>query len=149
MIQEPTEKKRGFVMRSRNTIFCVLIACAFTAVPALAASQRQGWAVVGVGQYSCGTFVMETREQTPSKRMLWGGQKYFSQAGAYAQWLTGFVSGVNAAAPAGKRQVTVDLDGIYLWVENYCKKHPDKMLMYAAGAFVVHFRASRSSSAHH
>src|SRR5438874_1819153 len=66
----------------------------------------------GYGGHSCGRFIQESK------------QHYNKVSSPYATWVTGYLTAVNIRTPdtydiAG----ATDLDGVMLWIENYCNKN--------------------------
>lgn len=75
------------------------------------------------GIRSCGTFV---EDKTP----------YKMQTGAHSQdmaWVLGFLHGIDSWNPYDTQQY--DYNGLDLWLENYCRKHPLDQLANAANQF--------------
>jgi hypothetical protein len=77
--------------------------------------------VFGSGSASCGT---------------WTGGENNNPYTYYQKrsWILGFVSG---AGWSNRREYEVDSDGVYAWIDNYCKANPLKYLNEAAEALVL------------
>ena len=66
----------------------------------------------GVGDASCGTW---TARRTQGRPHAWG----------YEQWLLGFLSGASVWGKTGLSPLEgVDHDGVWAWVDSYCRAHP-------------------------
>jgi hypothetical protein len=78
--------------------------------------------MVGVGSSSCGSW-------TASR----GGQT----TGIYEQWVVGFLSGVGyeGTGQGDDPLAGVDANGVWAWVDNYCRAHPLDQIVMAAKAF--------------
>jgi hypothetical protein len=75
----------------------------------------------GQGSRSCGTFIAD--KNTP-------------QTGVHAQdmaWVLGFLHGVDSWNPYSIKNY--EYNGLNLWLEEYCKRHPLEMLANAANDF--------------
>ena len=92
--------------------------------------------VVGLGSDSCASFVLALTDNRPTDAMTMGGKTYFTTANAYTQWVTGFVTSANWSGRPGKGQMQIDVNGISLWVKNYCEQNPSQSIVFAASAFV-------------
>ena len=75
------------------------------------------------------------------------GKNYFTEANAYTQWLVGFVNGVNwinstaiVSKDTGKRlklkDMSVDVNGVALWVKNYCDANPAQTIVEGVTAYI-------------
>lgn len=110
--------------------------CSASASPANAQ-----WTAYGEGLESCATYVLALKQSAPNQGVTYLGERLSPDARVYAQWLAGYVTGINAAGKPGSGQIAVpDVNAIALWVENFCKAHPDKTLYYAAGTFAYDHR---------
>ena len=71
--------------------------------------------MVGIGNRSCGSWI-QARRQNPE------------QAHLLESWVGGYLSGANSIiAPATKRDVLsggIDAEGLWAWIDNYCRAHP-------------------------
>ena len=131
-----------------NNIFHrVVVAVAFLGVAFTAQAQKGEMLVSGVGVESCATYSLALSENRPSSAISMNGKKYFTEANAYTQWLVGFVNAanwINSAAivsnDSGKRQklkdMSVDVNGVALWVKNYCDANPTKTIFDGATAYI-------------
>jgi hypothetical protein len=107
------------------------------------AQESSGWWIAGIGNDSCASYVLALNVDQPAAAMVAQGKTYFTMANAYSQWLGGFVSAVNSSRKSGPEQIKVDMNGIALWVKNYCETHPSERLVYGAGAFINAHSARR------
>src|SRR5262245_52544462 len=79
---------------------------------------------MGYGGSSCGKFV-EARNNEHSKV-------------AYATWVTGYMTAVNQErANTFSIAGNTDLDGLMLWIENYCKDNPLILFSNAVAKLVL------------
>jgi hydrogenase/urease accessory protein HupE len=52
-------------------------------------------------------------------------------------WVLGFLSGVGFAASGLDPLNNMDGEGIWAWIDNYCRAHPIEQLSEATAAFVM------------
>jgi hypothetical protein len=84
--------------------------------------------VIGEGLDSCGTWVAERNDA------------YF---GLKAQWVLGFLSGMNMRANVDGVATTsdpikqLDYQAALVWMDNYCKAHPIEKIGNAAAALML------------
>jgi hypothetical protein len=64
-------------------------------------------------------------------------EKQDSFARGYQLWVTGFLSGA-AFIKNGRNLEGLDTEGLYLWLDNYCRSNPVKPLREAAISLSVH-----------
>lgn len=88
------------------------------------------YAVNGIGNDSCASFVLALSDYQATNAIVTGGKTYFTMANAYTQWLAGFIT---AGSQGANR---VDVNGIAMWVKKYCEANPSEMLVFGAGAFI-------------
>jgi hypothetical protein len=80
--------------------------------------------IAGVGDASCGTWTARRAQGRPH---AWG----------YEQWLMGFLTGASVYGKPGLNPMGgVDHDGVWAWVDNYCRAYPLNYLSRAGSAFV-------------
>lgn len=102
------------------------------------------WVVSGIGVDSCASYTLALDADRPTAAIEMNGKLYYTAANAYTQWLNGFVTAANMAGPQDlKSQIKVDVNGLALWVRQYCVQHPSDSIVAAAGAFV---RSHRNGS---
>jgi hypothetical protein len=84
------------------------------------------YAVVGVGLDSCDSWT--------EARLTSQGTQAFGDG----QWVLAFLSGVGfMGGDTGNNPLNgVDADGVWAWIDNYCRDHPRVKIGDAAGAFV-------------
>lgn len=112
-------------------LLTVLAVVLIALVPTVAAAQVPGEPpndviIGGMGSSSCGRWTTVRRER--SEGHAWG----------YEQWLLGYISGVavgNGHPDVFNPLSGTDLDGVWAWVDNYCRTNPLRLLVEAAGAF--------------
>lgn len=79
--------------------------------------------LIGQGTQSCGT---------------WTATRRAGKAFGFEQWVLGFLSGVGWIGPDDPMLGT-DAEGVWAWIDNYCRAHPIDPLANAAGQFdIVH-----------
>ena len=64
--------------------------------------------------------------------------------GLMAQWVVGFLSGVNLESPSTDFLLGNDFDGLMAWVDNYCQSHPLDKVATAASNLVIELRSRAS-----
>jgi hypothetical protein len=81
-----------------------------------------GYLALGQGNGSCGT---------------WTATRQAQQAFGYEQWVLGFLSSIGWQGDrAGIGPLNgMDANGVWAWMDNYCRSHPPDTLVAAAGAF--------------
>jgi hypothetical protein len=125
----------------------VAFSFAFLGVAITAQAQNSEMRLSGVGVESCATYSLAIAESRPTSAIKMDGKTYFTEANAYTQWLVGFVSAVNwinsaaiVSNAAGSRQklrdMSMDVNGIALWVKNYCDANPAKTIYNGATAYI-------------
>lgn len=102
----------------------------------------QAWTSRGAGNDSCGQFLASTYGIPPGKgqTLVQPNATYYDQSTLYAEWLQGFLSGVNIMADAatpGATQITSDYPAVDLWVRHWCEGNPTANLFKAAAAFAM------------
>lgn len=118
-----------------NRRFLLVTALTFLCAPALSLEPNQ-WVVTGIGNDSCASYVLALTENRPTAAITYDGKTYFTTANAYTQWVTGFVTATNLAGKPGSGQMQVDVNGIALWVKQYCEANPSASVVMGAGAFI-------------
>jgi hypothetical protein len=97
-------------MRIVRVIICVPLVLAETSVLALA--QGSGAKMIfGQGLNSCGAWTRA--RQTKS-----------FDAGLSAQWVAGYLSGMNMETAAPNALAGTDFSGLMAWIDNYCQSKP-------------------------
>lgn len=113
-----------------------LAAVALLPVTGAFAIESNQWLVAGLGSDSCASYVLALSENRPTAAITYDGKTYYTTANAYTQWITGFVTAGNLAGKPGQGQIQVDVNGIALWVKQYCEANPSEAIVTGAGAFV-------------
>jgi hypothetical protein len=103
------------------TVRIVTLAVVMLIVANFQASTQGGEAkmVFGQGINSCGAWT-QARQTRPAN------------AGLSAQWVAGFLSGMNVEAISPDALGGTDFDGLMGWVDNYCKSNPLETIINAA-----------------
>jgi hypothetical protein len=92
------------------------------------ADTNEGRYIMGLGTYSCG-FWTRAPERSPGAPA--------------AQWVLGFLSGVNFTSDKPDVLAAVDFNGVMAWVDNYCTAHPLATLSQAAVQLLAELRERR------
>lgn len=98
--------------------YLTFIAIAICNLPRLAVAQSSPETITEYGlqndngPFSCGKFISESTEPLSSNH--------------WKSWISGYISGLNEAR--SRYTGNVDMDGMYLWMQNYCKDHPLDLL---------------------
>jgi hypothetical protein len=91
----------------------------------------------GIGADSCASYVLALADNRPSAAITMDGKLYYTTANAYTQWILGFVTANNLTmGKPGRGQITIDTDGIVIWVKNYCEAHPTENIFFGVSAFI-------------
>jgi hypothetical protein len=119
------------------------LGCAILAVVILAAlsiqASAQGNVIFGQGKNSCGAWTQARQTRSVS-------------AGLSAQWVAGYLSGMNTQLNLSSPQndslyrqddplLGTDFDGLMGWIDNYCMSHPLKPIVAAAQSLIDELRA--------
>lgn len=94
------------------------------------AAEADQYAVNGIGNDSCASFVLSLSDYQPTNAIVTRGKTYYTMANAYTQWLAGFITAGSNGTNRG------DVNGIALWIKKYCEANPSEMLVFGAGAFI-------------
>ncbi len=92
--------------------------------------------VTGIGNDSCASYVLALAEDRPTAAIEMEGKTYYTAANAYTQWINGFVTATNLASKPGRGQILVDVNGIALWIKNFCDANPSERIVNGVVAFV-------------
>ena len=125
----------------------VIMSVAFLGTTFTAQAQNGKMLISGVGVESCATYSLALADNRPTSAIKMEGKNYFTEANAYTQWLVGFVNGVNwinstaiVSKDTGKRlklkDMSVDVNGVALWVKNYCDANPAQTIVDGATAYI-------------
>ena len=106
--------------------FLLPAALAVAMITGAAEAQPGSFHPLGAASMSCGDWTAARRENKPRS---WAAE----------QWVLGFLSGVGYAGNQyGLDPLTgVDDQGVWAWVDNYCRDHPLDLLVIAAEALRV------------
>ena len=88
--------------------------------------------IFGQGMSSCGTWTQARQQRSVS-------------AGLSAQWVAGYLSGMNMDPASPNALAGTDFDGLMGWIDNYCGSHPLEAIATAAFQLeiVLRSRAAR------
>jgi hypothetical protein len=100
------------------------------------AIESNQWVITGIGADSCASYVLALSENRPTAAITMEGKTFYTTANAYTQWINGFLTAMNATGKPGQGQIQVDVNGIALWVKNYCEANPSESIVMGAGAFI-------------
>jgi len=94
---------------------------------------NRAYAIYGFGSYSCGKYVEE---------------KTHGGSGHYKTWFTGYVTVINNLDP-GTYDIlgNTDIDGVMLWLENYCRNNHLKPFATASKALVYELYPKKTTQA--
>jgi hypothetical protein len=112
----------------------VSLAMIVTAIIAIGAviEARARTMIGGSASTSCGAWTTERSHLIPGVPV---GPEYIN-AMEDESWVLGFLSGIGFANQNGDDPLSgVDTDGIWAWVDNYCRDHPLDTIAKAATAF--------------
>lgn len=119
---------------------CIATVAVVLAAPANSQGKKTHIAVQGVGAESCGSYVLAIQKNGPASSLEWKGERYSTPTKTYVQWIAGYVSAHNAMKlidGRGDEQVVgVDLNGMALWIKNFCEKNPTVTILNAASTFI-------------
>jgi hypothetical protein len=96
------------------------------------ATEAGAYLAIGSGIDSCGSWTANRPAYTP------GGlaTQSFQNALQDQAWVLGFLSGIGFVAKNGADPLDgVDAEGVWAWIDNYCRAHPIEVLGQAAAAF--------------
>jgi hypothetical protein len=75
--------------------------------------------IFGQGMSSCGTWTQARQQRSVT-------------AGLSAQWVAGYLSGINMDPASPNALAATDFDGLMGWIDNYCISHPLEVIANAA-----------------
>jgi hypothetical protein len=108
------------------------VALAVAALSIQASAQPMGSKLVfGQGMNSCGGWTQARQSRSAS-------------AGLSAQWVAGYLSGLNVEStsldPRDDPLLGTDFDGLMAWIDNYCRSHPLESIAIAADKLMDELR---------
>jgi hypothetical protein len=114
----------------------VAISLAIAACFAGSMAWADEYTMMGAGVRSCGE---------------WFSDRQGKKAGASPKesWVLGYISAINSLYPAA--QIPLDLlkgmdaEGIFVWIDNYCRDHPLDLIGNAAASAVGALKAKREA----
>lgn len=115
----------------------------------------------GVGTQSCADYVGADQGMKPGQEEMLPAFRnrpaFYSKGAVFHAWIQGFLSGAGlwmglTETGGQKDNVSDALDGpdfaaVDLWIDNWCRSHPDRRISDAASAWITHVRKSRGLSA--
>lgn len=101
------------------------------------AATAQSWSILGVGQESCGSFLVSMTKHRPTEAIDRKGELFYSSTNAYLQWIVGFIAASDLHVGEANRTTEMDIDGVALWIKQYCSEHRMDRIALAAAAYVV------------
>jgi hypothetical protein len=90
----------------------------------------QGKLIFGQGINSCGSWT----DSRPRRNL---------NAGLSAQWVAGYLSGLNINSKLPDALEGTDFDGIMAWIDNYCRSSPLESIGTAAGKLMEELELRR------
>jgi hypothetical protein len=90
-----------------------------------AADSNEARYIMGLGTTSCGFWTQARHDQRHSSA---------------AQWVFGFLSGVNFTSDKPDALAAADFHGLIAWMDNYCTAHPLAVLSQAAVQLLAELR---------
>jgi hypothetical protein len=89
----------------------------------------QGRLVFGQGvSTSCGSWTQARQTRSPN-------------IGLSAQWVAGYLSGLNAENTGPDPLAGTDFDGLMAWIDNYCRANPLQLVASAADQLMAELRS--------
>lgn len=103
--------------------------------------------ISGMGVASCASYVLALNEARPTSAIKMGDKTYLTEAGAYTQWIVGFINAIrwtNESAEihskAGGRirigALSADVNAIALSVKKHCEENPDISIFRATTDYI-------------
>lgn len=100
-------------------------------------SAQDGFYASGLGVSSCGQFVMAMEKHRPTMLMTRSdGESFHTRAAAYREWTQGFLAAYSAMEPADRRRLPAEINGVMVWLREYCIKYPTVSFAWAVHAYV-------------
>lgn len=128
-------------MKLHTFFTAILILIISTSASAIEPNQ---WVITGIGGDSCASYVLALSENQPTAAITMEGKTFYTTANAYTQWINGFITAMNVTGKPGQNQIQVDVNGIALWVKNYCETNPSESIVMGVGAFIRAHRQEMS-----
>lgn len=129
--------------------FSVWLAVSIYMIPSWAGNvplSQKTMEISGMGLDSCASLVLALNENRPTAAVKMDGKTYLTEAGAYTQWIVGFVNAirwVSASAETfsnGKRVIIrplpADVNAIALSVKKRCEDKPDLSIFQAVTDYI-------------
>jgi hypothetical protein len=87
-------------------------------------AKADAYNLIGAGNSSCGTWTAERAHPDQPLPLL------------LTSWVVGFLSGIGWVGQDGDNPLHgVDAEGVWAWVDNYCKAHPIDTIAKGASQF--------------
>jgi hypothetical protein len=118
--------------RVRPVLACVALAAVLVIGDAAAV---RAYPIAGLGFDSCGRWTEDGRKSDPRHILNPGGITHLGQQ----QWVLGYLSAVAATGPGQGYDPlnNTDAEGVFAWIDHYCRDHPLEQIAAAAAAFVT------------
>jgi hypothetical protein len=140
--------------RTCLALLCILVsttaALAGNAAPPDTSQQTYS---IGMGNQSCGQFLVETAALdwiTPdgnTRGMDWQGKMWFPNGAVFEQWVLGYVTASDVEVTRPDQVIKMDRESIMIAVRKVCGDHPDEILASAASRYLVSQRRAQKRHA--
>ena len=91
----------------------------------------------GMGNASCGSFLMALSKSPIDEGLDYDGKSYVADSRLYSEWIVAFVSAFNRFNVQQKNINNADRDGTILWVKKWCEANPMESFSNAVWKLVV------------
>ena len=106
----------------RNIVVCMMLVSAFS----IGSARAQEYTAIGAGADSCGTWTANRSSPNGNERI------------AGDQWVLGFLSGIGFMGDMTIDPLNgMDAQGVWAWIDNYCRANPIDEIADAAGKFYL------------
>jgi len=95
----------------------------------------RNWIVIGLGAGSCAAYLKALDQNQPGDPAKVDDETYYSASDAYMQWIEGFVSALDYLHRPAPDRTQIDVQGVALWIKEFCKSSPGKPVLDAVLAF--------------
>jgi len=115
----------GYIVE-RGDLMLRTIVIIFAIITILTEAYGQQVLVVGVGNGSCGKWIEDRRSAGPSMFITQG-------------WIAGYLTAYNNYAPYANGNVSrgTDVDGLFAWIDRYCRANPLDSIFRASSALIL------------
>lgn len=91
----------------------------------------------GIGNESCGSFLMALSKSQIDEGLDYNGISYVADSRLYSEWMISFISAFNKFNDQQKNIGNADRDGTILWVKKWCETYPMKPFSSAVWDLVI------------